>query len=51
MTLGETPQALERRGGSLPAPRKASAFHGKQHHCLTETIVQNFCTMEYENKP
>jgi hypothetical protein len=45
--LGETPQVLWHRGGrfflwkkpSPPAPRKASAFNGNQHHCLTEIQV------------
>ena len=33
---GETPQALKHRGGSPPAPRKASAWNGNQHSSLTE---------------
>ncbi|WP_201765858.1 hypothetical protein [Bacillus sp. 1NLA3E] len=33
---GETPQALKRRGGSPPAPRKASAWNGNQHSILIE---------------
>ncbi|WP_090743651.1 hypothetical protein [Mesobacillus persicus] len=35
---GETPQERERRGGSAHAPRKASAWSGKQLTRLTSLI-------------
>jgi hypothetical protein len=37
---GETPQALQRRGGSPIPRRKASAWNGNQHANLTQPIKE-----------
>nr|WP_090741335.1 hypothetical protein [Mesobacillus persicus] len=46
---GETPQERKRRGGSPPAPRKASAWSGNQHPRLTKLNTKKLYQLKGEN--